>query len=210
MNLRISLVIAGCALVISCRERAPQSRTATFATCDSAEARRVVERFGGRLQRVSLLAPDSVVTRELRDAYASLVAPELLDTWTTNPSSAPGREVSSPWPARIEVHSVDAIDTGGCRVEGDIIYESSAPTAGAPRQPESVSLVVRESDGWRIVSYESRSQPSASSAAAAALTKNGERQRFEGTFVMRQSVVDGAPPSDRQWHIYRAALEAAQ
>src|SRR5918992_2146126 len=108
MNLRPSIVAAGCALVVSCDERAPASRT----SCDAPEVRQVVERFGERLQRVSLLAPESVVVREVRAAYAPFVTPELLATWTSNPRSAPGREVSSPWPARIEVRSVQVADAG--------------------------------------------------------------------------------------------------
>ena len=181
------IVAVGCALVVSCDERAPASRT----PCDAPEVRQVVERFGERLQRVSLQAADSVVVREMRDAYAPLVTSELLTTWTSNPRSAPGREVSSPWPARIEVRTVHAAEAGGCRVEGDLIYESSAPGAfdSALRQP--VSVVARDTNGWRIVSYE---------------TTSGKNQRFEGTYVLRRSVVDGATPDARGWYLYLATL----
>ncbi|MDQ4079683.1 MAG: hypothetical protein M3125_02920 [Gemmatimonadota bacterium] len=281
MNLRTLIVVAGCVLVVSCGERAPESR-ATPPSCDVPEVRQVVERFGERLQRVSLLAADSVVIREMRDAYAPFVTPELLSTWTSNPRRAPGRELSSPWPARIAVRSVQAADAGGCRVEGDVVYESSAPAAGDSAMRQSVTMVLREADGWRIVSYTPTSQPSASNGGTEpadvlreyyaainagdyrsayalwenggaasdqtydefaagfaetrsaqvdvgtpgrvegaagsryveipvtirAVTKSGENQRFEGTYVLRRSVVDGAPPEQRRWHIYRATLRA--
>lgn len=180
MSLRTLIVVAGCALV-ACNERAPESRTATPASCDAPEVRQVVERFGERLQRVSLLAADSVVVRAMRDAYASFVTPELLGTWTSNPGRAPGREVSSPWPARIEVRSVRAAEAGGCRVEGDVVYASSAPAAGDSAMRQAVTIVLQEADGWRIVSYTPTSQPSASNGAS--------------------------EPADRR-HIYRATLRA--
>jgi hypothetical protein len=63
-----------------------------------AGTREVVERMGERLKRVSLLAPESVLMREIQEAYAPLVTPELLEQWIADPTSAPGRDVSSPWP----------------------------------------------------------------------------------------------------------------
>jgi hypothetical protein len=42
-----------------------------------------------------------------------------------------------------------------------------------------------------------------------ATTKSGQTQRFTGTYTLRQTVVDGAPESDRAWHLYRAAIRRA-
>jgi hypothetical protein len=39
-----------------------------------------------------------------------------------------------------------------------------------------------------------------------ATTKAGKRQRFEGTYTLRRSVVDGASAAQRAWHIDRASL----
>lgn len=39
-----------------------------------------------------------------------------------------------------------------------------------------------------------------------AQTTAGETQRFEGTYTLRKSVVDGASPAQRRWHIDRAAM----
>lgn len=35
-------------------------------------------------------------------------------------------------------------------------------------------------------------------------TTSGEPQRFEGTYTLRRSVVDGASPAQRRWHLYSA------
>lgn len=39
-----------------------------------------------------------------------------------------------------------------------------------------------------------------------AQTTAGETQRFEGTYTLRKSVVDGASPAQRTWHIDRAVM----
>jgi hypothetical protein len=40
-----------------------------------------------------------------------------------------------------------------------------------------------------------------------ATTGQGTPQRFEGTYVLRRSVVDGASAAQRQWHIYSARIQ---
>lgn len=42
-----------------------------------------------------------------------------------------------------------------------------------------------------------------------AVTESGEQQRFEGTYMLRRSNVDGAPAEQRAWRIYDAAISAA-
>lgn len=117
--------------------------------------REVVERFGRRLARVSLLAPDSVAARAVREAYGGLVTAELLDAWTADPSRAPGREVSSPWPERIDVRAVRRLEPGRFRVEGEVVHVTSAERAeGGAAAREPVVLTVRETgDGWRVAAY---------------------------------------------------------
>jgi len=126
------------------------------ARCIADAAREVVVRFGERLRDVSTTADDSIVAAAVREHYADLVTPELLDAWVRNPAHAPGREVSSPWPDRIEVLEVDD-DDGGCEVDGQIVYVTSveAGTGGAAAR-EGVELhVVRADDGrWLIAGVE--------------------------------------------------------
>jgi hypothetical protein len=37
-----------------------------------------------------------------------------------------------------------------------------------------------------------------------AVTNRGDEQRFDGRYVLRRSVVDGASAEQRRWHIYSA------
>lgn len=39
-----------------------------------------------------------------------------------------------------------------------------------------------------------------------AVLRSGARQRFVGTYTLRRSMVDGATPEQRTWHIYSAHL----
>lgn len=226
----------------------------------------VVEEFGRRMQRVSLLAPDAA--KQIRETYAGLVEPALLKEWANDPGNAPGRQTSSPYPDRIEVSDV-ATNAEGAVITGDIVEMTSTGEAG--RTPVRVT-VVRKGEDWIIHRYDAGES---SDSAVAALreyyaainardyrrafamwgssgppkqtyeqfaggfadTKSvrvetgepsrveaaaGSRyvevpvviitnaQRFEGTYVMRRSVVDGASDADRHWHIYRATVRAAK
>lgn len=156
-------------LVTACTERPSTSSVETpppaaETACEDPEARAVVERLGERLKQVSLLAPDSVVTQTLREVYTPLVTPGLLAVWLSDPARAPGREVSSPWPARIEVHSVEPAEDGGCRVEGVVVYVTSAEAGdGAAREP--IRLRVRKDGAWRVSAYEVAPTPSPEEAS---------------------------------------------
>lgn len=124
--------------------------------CDAEGVREVVDQLGARLNRVSLLAADSIVRREIRREYTPLVTGELLESWISDPASAPGREVSSPWPDRIAIQSVESSEAGVCRVEGEIVYVTSTDVAdNGEAALEPVTLHVRNDDGWRISAFES-------------------------------------------------------
>jgi hypothetical protein len=284
-----------CVLAAACGDREPQRNAEQSPdACDDAGARAVVERLGERMKDISLLGPDSVVRLEIRDAYGQLVVPELLDVWRADPVNAPGRLVSSPWPDRIDIRSVTGASPGECRVEGDVVYVTSADTGAADRR-EDVVISVRNADGWRITAYEAAAagaRPSGSdsrggaalpdtagdvaaaiaiieqyyaaissgedrraysfwsnSGAASgqsfdefaegfaetsqahvevgapgriegaagsryvtvpvvitAVTANGARQSFAGTYTLRRSVVDGATAEQRSWRIHSADI----
>jgi len=282
------IALAAAAVLAACagRESAPARDTAradASRACDVAGAREVVERFGERLRDVSLLAPDSDVTSQIREAYAPFVTASLVDAWIARPDSAPGRRVSSPWPERIEIDSVTPAEPGACRVAGEVVYVTSVEeTQGGAAARERVVLRVASDSGWRISDYgvaEPRASADTSGPKAAvdvvrryyravnardyraayalwgdagaaskqgfegfaaglgntagvtvdvgtpgpiegaagsryvmvpvvirARMQNGERQRFEGTYTLRRSVVDGASPEQRRWHIYSAAV----
>lgn len=119
--------------------------------------RRLVTLFGSRMQTLSLLVPDSIAASRLQEAYGTLVTPDLLSDWMARPAVAPGRRVSSPWPARIEVKSVTPSGADEYLVMGSLVFESSAPGESASRATaQPVRLHVRRSGdgGWRISMYE--------------------------------------------------------
>ena len=260
-------------------------------SCEDPAVLDVVNRFGRAMGRVSLLAPDTVVRRELRDAYAPVVTEDLLDEWLANPATAPGRLVSSPWPDRIEAGAAEAGEAGACVVRGDVIHVTSADAPGAVADRQAVTLTLRRNGEWRIGGYDaataSPQDPAPDSspprdtddiasardvlrryyaaigarefAQARALWSNGgaasgqtldefaagfaqtasvrvlvgtpdrvegaagsryirvpatilatttagDSQRFDGTYTLRRSVVDGATAEQRAWRIYSADL----
>ena len=125
--------------------------------CSDRAVRRLVMLFGSRMQTVSLLVPDSLAASRLQEAYGTLVTPDLLSDWMARPAVAPGRRVSSPWPARIEVKSVTPSGSDEYLVTGSLIYESSTSGQSVARVAEQrVRLQVRRSGdgGWRISVYE--------------------------------------------------------
>jgi hypothetical protein len=127
------------------------------AGCDAAAARKVVETFGERLKNVSLLAPDSIVATEIRANYGGLVTEHLLDGWLFRLDTAPGREVSSPWPERIQVDTVRNAGAGTCLVEGKIVYLTSMEVThggAAALRPVTMQVQQQDDDGWKINSYQ--------------------------------------------------------
>jgi hypothetical protein len=88
--------------------------------------------------------------------YAGLVDSSLLEEWSGDPSTAPGRSVSSPWPDRIEVASVDRISPGVYSVSGYVIeitsYELSHGGEAA-RLPVHITVGKLETQ-WLITGYE--------------------------------------------------------
>jgi hypothetical protein len=275
----------GAAAALACVDRveeqgsAPASEPGALA-CDAAGVRDVATRLGDRLRDVSLLAPDAA--EQIRAAYAPLVTAELLETWAADPTRAPGRSVSSPWPDRIEVTSVTA-EGERCRLEGEVVSVASGPS-GEPEESlrERVVLTVLPEPEPRVVGWARSAEPpgSAEDAAAAAdvirryfaalaardfrraydfwgpggppgngqryeqfvagfaetatvevdvgdpgpveaaagsrfvaipvtiraTTRAGERQRFVGSYTLRRSVVEGASPEQRAWHLYAARV----
>ncbi len=156
--LSVALVLAACAedaeRPAAEVETGPPPATAA-ADCADPAIRDLVQRFGARLREVSLLAPDTVVSSEMRDAYAALVTPELLAAWIADPATAPGRDVSSPWPQRIDVAGVAPAEAATCLVSGEVVYVTSADTLGVAAATRArVTLTVANGDGWRIHAYE--------------------------------------------------------
>jgi hypothetical protein len=155
-NVRTAAALALC-LSSSCGGSDTQPGPGTVDSadqCNEIEARAVVGQLGQRLKDVPLLGADSAVRAAIRNAYEPLVTPGLLEAWLASPADAPGRQVSSPWPDRIEILSVTAAAPQGCRVEANVLHVTSANTSSAGALRSGVEITVRNVDGWRVSAYE--------------------------------------------------------
>ena len=144
----LTAILAGCSGMGEDTSPRPPS------AADSVAARTVVLRFGERLQRVSLLAPDSLLRASIRSEYGPFVSPALLKSWLARPTNAPGRLTSSPWPAGIEISGTSVAPSGGTPqivYVGNIVERtSSTPRGGSSGKTPIRITLVRGPQGWRI------------------------------------------------------------
>jgi hypothetical protein len=158
--LLLAILLAHCMPVPDEETALPPSggETATApaaAGADEQAVRAVVEQFGLRLRNVSILGPAHVLESSIRREYAPYVTPELLDSWLAEPTTAPGRLTSSPWPERIEIASVTPRSSDRYDVDGEIVESASAG-----RTPVRID-VSRSEGGWRIASFVPAGGPNA-------------------------------------------------
>jgi len=120
---------------------------------EEAEVRNLVENFGKRLQRVSLLAPNAL--QDLQKQYSEFVSPTLLETWMNDISNAPGRMVSSPWPDRIEITTLTRETPDKYVINGFVVEITSTEVASdeaANKIPVHI-VVERDQEQWLIKEY---------------------------------------------------------
>lgn len=123
-------------------------------SCSNKQACAVVERFGERLQLISLQSPTA--EEDIRAHYSDVVSPTLLEQWALALPAAPGRMVSSPWPDRIEVTAIDQLTPGRFSVTGEIVEMTSwEVTHGGVANEIPISVVVEDVEGrCLITAYE--------------------------------------------------------
>src|SRR5664280_315304 len=121
---------------------------------EKAEATALVESFGSKLKEVSLSAPGEIVSQEIETIYAPFVSSNLLLDLTNDPARAPGRDVSSPWPEKIEIISMEKLDSYTIQVKGKIILMTSVEVAQGGNAGETpIALWVRNTNAngaWLI------------------------------------------------------------
>jgi hypothetical protein len=114
----------------------------------------LVENFGSKLKEVSLSSPEAVVSQEIEKAYTPFVSPSLLLELTNDSTKAPGRDVSSPWPEKIEIVSMEMLDSHTVKVKGKIILMTSVEMAQGGNAGETpIVLWVRNTNAngaWLI------------------------------------------------------------
>jgi hypothetical protein len=118
------------------------------------EIRDLVVKFGNKLQTVSLLSPDAA--QEMEKQYTEFVVRTLLDIWKGDVTKAPGRLVSSPWPDRIEIASVEKKDSDSYEITGFIVEVTSVEVvSGGAAAKIPVHILVQKVEGhWMITEYE--------------------------------------------------------
>jgi hypothetical protein len=149
----LGVAVSLLAWMVACTTARTAVRETATASGEETQVRQIVEGFGHRLQAVSLQSPDA--PEDMSEEYSPYVSPILLDSWLSDPSDAPGRFVSSPWPDRIEITALTREDPERYAVEGIIVeVTSSEVMAGDAANEVPVRLVVQKIDGrWLIVEY---------------------------------------------------------
>ena len=157
----VSVTLSGCAYVQANAIPEEAQTNQAIQQSDKAEAEKkdvisLVESFGKKLQMVSLLAPEELVRKSMKEHYAEFVTPALLEAWLKNPQNAPGRQSSSPWPDRIEVQQVEKLSDDAYQVKGVIIEITSAELQhGGAAAKRPITLTVRKTgDRWLIDAVE--------------------------------------------------------
>ena len=119
---------------------------------DEIAIRLLIEEFGQKLKSVSLQAPQEIVAQSIEENYKDFVTSELLSLWQNDPSLAPGRITSSPWPERIEIDEIQKIDENNYLVKGRIIEITSveAVEGGAAAEREVEITVEKVNGKWLI------------------------------------------------------------
>lgn len=114
---------------------------------------KIVEAFGKKLQNVSLLAPKDVLEKSMKENYGEFVTPELIAKWIGDPSNAPGRQTSSPWPDSIEIVDTKQLSETSYQVNGKIIEvanEKDGKTGIVAKRP--ITLVIKAVDTKWLIS----------------------------------------------------------
>jgi hypothetical protein len=156
------------------------------AACDAPAARQLAGQLGARMKLVSLLAPDA--GEQLRKQYGDLASAQLLDAWAAAPSTAPGRDVSSPWPERIAIDSISGDVNATCTVYGDVLYATSTDSVAA-RKP--IVITIGGAEPPRITAVTFGDAPVAP-APAPASSLEGEPAAEPGSSAQREPDADAA------------------
>ncbi|TCO53965.1 M56 family metallopeptidase [Caldanaerobacter subterraneus] len=128
----------------------------SFKPAPDYEVKKVVEGFGKRLKNVDKLAPKEGCRELIKENYSQYVSQDLLAEWIRDPSKAPGKYVSSPWPDRIDIKDITKIGQAKFLVTGDIVEITSVP---GEEWRTGVTLTVEKLEGkWLITGIDFGSQ----------------------------------------------------
>jgi hypothetical protein len=123
----------------------------------------VVGEFGARLKDVEITASNQNVITAVDFNLKLLITNRLYQELVQNMSKIPGRYVSSPWPERIEIASVQRLDSGSYTVNGSqILMTSDALAHGGNAGETPITLTLKKVNGtWLIDDVTGGTQPKA-------------------------------------------------
>lgn len=146
-----ALIAAGLVIAVALTFLLPDTYQSDAA--QEQRVRAVVADLGVRLKNVSLLSPSAA--QDMAREYGKYVAPELLARWQSDPSQAPGRLTSSPWPERIDILS---LQKSGKVYIADVSIPLTTSAGDAGRE-EAVVVLERRGDAWLIGDYTKKQVP---------------------------------------------------
>lgn len=82
----------------------------------------LVDDFGKKLTSVDILSPEDIIAEDIQKYYSPYLTTNLLSKWVFDPYQAMGKFVSSPWPDRIEIDSMERLDDNTVKVKGYVIW----------------------------------------------------------------------------------------
>jgi hypothetical protein len=123
----------------------------------------VVGEFGARLKDVEITASNQAMMTEVDFNLKQLITDRLYQVFVQDKARIPGRYVSSPWPERIEINSVQMLDSGSCTVHGNQVLMTDDNVAhGGNAGEEPITLTLKKVNGtWLIDDVVGGTQPSA-------------------------------------------------
>lgn len=155
----IFLILIAVTIKLGGASKAEPQPSVTATSSPSAQEELLLENkiiaFGKVLKNVSLLSPAATLKSDIEKNYSSYITPELLATWQAEPTLALGRNVSSPWPDRIEINSIIKQNATTYKVLGNVIEITSADNAGRPAGVYPVTLFIeKRGEDWKIAGVE--------------------------------------------------------
>lgn len=113
------------------------------------QVRSTVLAFGKQMQNVPLQASAGTLIQAIENNYSYYVSPDVLTTWVNNPTKAPGRAGSGPWPDHIDIVSISQLDPATYAVQGNIVFNGAASAA-----QYAMSATVTQAEGrWVITDW---------------------------------------------------------
>ncbi|MCX6097169.1 MAG: hypothetical protein NTZ77_01595 [Caldiserica bacterium] len=112
----------------------------------------VVGEFGARLKDVDINASDQDIMTAVDFDLKQFITDRLYQVFVQDKIRIPGRYVSSPWPERIEINSVQMLDSGSYAVHGSQVMMTDDTVAhGGNAGEEPITLTLKKVNGiWFI------------------------------------------------------------